>query len=76
MAAFGRPPASCGEGGSIPFLADLGHRFPRSSHGHRVFGAGCNAHAPNEFLHVPTAKAVTEAVATFVTSAAVTTLGG
>ena len=77
MAAFGRPPASCGEGGSIPFLADLGHRFPEVQFmATGVFGPACNAHAPNEFLHVPTAKAVTEAVADVVTAAARHHLGG
>jgi di/tripeptidase len=28
-----------------------------------VLGPGSNAHGPNEFLHVPTAEKVTEAVA-------------
>jgi acetylornithine deacetylase/succinyl-diaminopimelate desuccinylase-like protein len=63
-AFFGRPAAYKGEGGSIPFMAMLGQRFPRSQFlitG--VLGPGANAHGPNEFLHIPTAKRLTAAVA-------------
>jgi acetylornithine deacetylase/succinyl-diaminopimelate desuccinylase-like protein len=63
-AFFGRPAAYKGEGGSIPFMAMLGERFPQAQFlitG--VLGPGANAHGPNEFLHVPTAKKLTSSVA-------------
>ncbi len=64
---FGRPAAYKGEGGSIPFMAMLGQRFPEAQFlitG--VLGPGANAHGPNEFLHIPTAKKLTCAVAKVV----------
>jgi acetylornithine deacetylase/succinyl-diaminopimelate desuccinylase-like protein len=64
VAAFGAPARSMGEGGTIPFMAMLGERFPSAQFiitG--VLGPGSNAHGPNEFLDLPTAKAVTVAVA-------------
>src|SRR4029450_13144376 len=56
---FGRPAMFKGLGGSIPFMAMLGERFPRA----QFFitgtgGPGSNAHGPNEFLHLPMAKRV------------------
>jgi len=63
QAAFGRPPAYMGEGGSIPFMAMLGERFPKTQFVITgVLGPHSNAHGPNEFLHIPTAKRVTAAV--------------
>ncbi|HUC05026.1 MAG TPA: M20/M25/M40 family metallo-hydrolase, partial [Acidimicrobiales bacterium] len=62
--SFGRTYGSMGEGGTIPFLADLQRAFagvPIVATG--VLGPHSNAHGPNEFLHVPMAKAVTLAVA-------------
>jgi di/tripeptidase len=53
-----------GEGGSIPFMGMLGQKFPEAQFlitG--VLGPGSNAHGPNEFLHLPTARKVTTAVA-------------
>jgi acetylornithine deacetylase/succinyl-diaminopimelate desuccinylase-like protein len=64
QAAFGQPAAAMGEGGTIPFMAMLGERFPAAQFlvlG--VLGPGSNAHGPNEFLHVPMAKGLTTAVA-------------
>ncbi len=64
IAFFGRPAAYKGEGGSIPFMAMLGRRFPQAQFlitG--VLGPGANAHGPNEFLHIPTAKKLTASVA-------------
>ncbi|HEX2577820.1 MAG TPA: M20/M25/M40 family metallo-hydrolase [Aquihabitans sp.] len=66
-AAFGRPARSLGEGGSIPFMGMLGERFPAAQFlltG--VLGPGSNAHGPNEFLHLPTGRRVTAAVALVV----------
>jgi acetylornithine deacetylase/succinyl-diaminopimelate desuccinylase-like protein len=61
---FGRKAAYKGEGGSIPFMAMLGQRFPQAQYlitG--VLGPNANAHGPNEFLHLPTAKKLTACVA-------------
>jgi acetylornithine deacetylase/succinyl-diaminopimelate desuccinylase-like protein len=63
-ACFGAPPAYMGEGGSIPFIGMLASRFPAAQFlitG--VLGPQSNAHGPNEFLHVPTAKRLTTCVA-------------
>jgi acetylornithine deacetylase/succinyl-diaminopimelate desuccinylase-like protein len=63
-ATFGKPPAYTGEGGSIPFMAMLGERFPKTQFVITgVLGPHSNAHGPNEFLHIPTAKRVTAAMA-------------
>ena len=62
--AFGREPAYLGEGGSIPFMAMLGERFPQAQFMVTgVLGPHSNAHGPNEFLHLPTGRRVTRAVA-------------
>ncbi|GMV38886.1 MAG: peptidase M20 [Myxococcales bacterium] len=63
-AFFGKEPAAVGEGGSIPFMAMLGQRFPQAQFlitG--VLGPKSNAHGPNEFLHLPMAKALSACVA-------------
>jgi acetylornithine deacetylase/succinyl-diaminopimelate desuccinylase-like protein len=61
---FGKPAAYMGEGGTIPFMGMLGERFPAAQFlitG--VLGPQSNAHGPNEFLHIPTAKRLTACVA-------------
>ena len=66
-AYFGAPPDGVGEGGSIPFIAMLGRRFPESQFvviG--VIGPEANAHGPNEFLHLPMAKRITQTVASLL----------
>jgi acetylornithine deacetylase/succinyl-diaminopimelate desuccinylase-like protein len=64
MAAWGQPARFVGEGGSIPFMKMLGDRYPSAQFlVTGVLGPESNAHGPNEFLHVPTARAVTVAVA-------------
>lgn len=66
-AHFGRPAAFMGEGGSIPFMAMLGEKFPSTQFVVTgVLGPHSNAHGPNEFLHVPTAKKVTAVVASVI----------
>jgi acetylornithine deacetylase/succinyl-diaminopimelate desuccinylase-like protein len=61
---FGQPPGFAGEGGSIPFVGALGKHFPDAATVVTgVLGPDTNAHGPNEFLHVPTARAVTQCVA-------------
>jgi acetylornithine deacetylase/succinyl-diaminopimelate desuccinylase-like protein len=63
-AHFGKPAVAMGEGGSIPFMAMLGERFPDAQFlVTGVLGPGSNAHGPNEFLHLPTAERVTMCVA-------------
>jgi acetylornithine deacetylase/succinyl-diaminopimelate desuccinylase-like protein len=64
---FGKATAYMGEGGTIPFMGMLGARFPKSQFlitG--VLGPHANAHGPNEFLHIPTAKKVTCCVANVI----------
>ncbi len=54
---FGKETCYLGLGGSIPFMAMLGERFPEAQFlitG--VLGPHSNAHGPNEFLHTPYAK--------------------
>ena len=59
-AAFGRGARNFGEGGSIPFMGMLGARFPRAQFVITgVLGPGSNAHGPNEFMHIETAKRLT-----------------
>jgi acetylornithine deacetylase/succinyl-diaminopimelate desuccinylase-like protein len=63
-AAFGRPAALMGEGGSIPFMGMLGEKFPAAQFMITgVLGPNSNAHGPNEFLHIGMGKGVTLAVA-------------
>ena len=61
---FGKPAATWGEGGSIPFMGMLGQRYPTAQFlitG--VLGPHSNAHGPNEFLHIGAGKNVTSCVA-------------
>ena len=62
--AFGAPARTIGEGGTIPFMGMLGAMFPSAQFVITgVLVPGSNAHGPNEFLHLPTARRVTECVA-------------
>jgi len=66
-AFWNMPPASMGEGGTIPFMGMLGEKFPAAQFlitG--VLGPHSNAHGPNEFLHIPTGKKLTCAVASVI----------
>ena len=64
LTAFGQEPRSLGEGGTIPFMGMLGRQFPDAQYVITgVLGPESNAHGPNEFLHLPTARKVTTAVA-------------
>jgi acetylornithine deacetylase/succinyl-diaminopimelate desuccinylase-like protein len=64
QATFGQAPRSLGEGGTIPFMGMLGRRFPQAQFVITgVLGPESNAHGPNEFLHLPTVRRVTTAVA-------------
>ena len=63
-AYFGKEAAYMGEGGSIPFMGMLGEKFPKAQFVITgVLGPHSNAHGPNEFLHIPTAKRLTACVA-------------
>ena len=63
-AHFGKPVAFMGEGGSIPFMAMLGEKYPETQFVVTgVLGPHSNAHGPNEFLHIPTAKKVSACIA-------------
>jgi len=63
-AAFGKPMGFMGEGGTIPFMAMLGEKFPETQFVITgVLGPQSNAHGPNEFLHIPTGKRVSQVIA-------------
>lgn len=62
--SYGRPFALTGLGGSIPFMGMLGEMYPKAQFVVTgVLGPQSNAHGPNEFLHIPFAKGVTNCVA-------------
>jgi acetylornithine deacetylase/succinyl-diaminopimelate desuccinylase-like protein len=65
---FGRPAMFMGEGGTIPFMAMLGEKFPQAQFVITgVLGPQSNAHGPNEFLHLEMAKKLTACVASILT---------
>ncbi|HWM66682.1 MAG TPA: M20/M25/M40 family metallo-hydrolase [Steroidobacteraceae bacterium] len=60
---YGREAIHAGAGGTIPFMAMLGARFPKTQFFITgVLGPQANAHGPNEFLHVEYAKKLTACV--------------
>jgi len=67
--AFGRAPGYTGEGGSIPFLASLGKRYPDVQFvATGVMGPQSNAHAIDEFLDLPMTVGVTNSVITVLSA--------
>lgn len=71
-AAFGSGVRFFGEGGSIPFMGMLGERFPDAQFVITgVLLPDANAHGPNEYLHLPTARRLTETVARLLADHAV-----
>lgn len=71
LAGFAQAPGFAGEGGSIPFLATLGERYPRVQFvATGVLGPNSNAHGIDEMLHLPTAVGVINAVAVILAAAA------
>lgn len=61
---FDRPALNWGEGGTIPFMAMLGKKFPNAQFVITgILGPNSNAHGPNEFLDIPTAKKLTCCIA-------------
>jgi acetylornithine deacetylase/succinyl-diaminopimelate desuccinylase-like protein len=68
---FGKSAMLMGEGGTIPFMAMLGAKFPQAQFlitG--VLGPHSNAHGPNEFLHIEYAKKLTACVAQVIAAQA------
>jgi acetylornithine deacetylase/succinyl-diaminopimelate desuccinylase-like protein len=64
QAFFGQDSMYMGTGGSIPFMGMLGERFPGTQFlVTGVLGPNSNAHGPNEFLHIDTARKLTGCVA-------------
>ena len=64
---FGKPVMYMGEGGTIPFMGMLGEKFPAAQFVITgVLGPASNAHGPNEFLHLPTARRLTASVASVI----------
>jgi acetylornithine deacetylase/succinyl-diaminopimelate desuccinylase-like protein len=60
---FGKDAMYMGTGGSIPFMGMLGQRFPATQFlVTGVLGPHSNAHGPNEFLHLATARRLTACV--------------
>ncbi len=67
--AFGQTARLFGEGGSIPFMGMLGARYPDAQFVITgVLGPDANAHGPNEYLHLPTARRLTLAIAELIDS--------
>jgi acetylornithine deacetylase/succinyl-diaminopimelate desuccinylase-like protein len=61
---FGAPWRSVGLGGSIPFMALLGRKYPEAQFlVTGALGADSNAHVPDEWLHLDQAQRITESVA-------------
>ena len=61
---FNKPALSMGEGGTIPFMAMLGDKFPQAQFVITgILGPQSNAHGPNEFVHIPYAKKLTACIA-------------
>jgi len=64
---FGEEPCSISEGGTIPFMAMLGEKFPKAQFVITgVLGPHSNAHGPNEFLHIPFAKKLTCCISSII----------
>ncbi len=64
---FNNPACSIAEGGTIPFMAMLGNKFPNAQFMITgVLGPESNAHGPNEFLHLPYGKKLTACVASIM----------
>jgi len=62
--AFGEPARAYGEGGTIPFMGMLGAQFPDAQFVITgALGPDSNAHGPNEYLDLKTARRVTEVLA-------------
>jgi len=64
---FDERDCSMSEGGTIPFMAMLGEKYPEAQFVITgVLGPNSNAHGPNEFLHIPYAKKLTCCIASII----------
>ena len=64
---YNSPSCSLGEGGTIPFMAMLGEKFPEAQFVITgVLGPQSNAHGPNEFLDIGYAKKLTACISAIV----------
>jgi acetylornithine deacetylase/succinyl-diaminopimelate desuccinylase-like protein len=73
VSAFGEPARTFGEGGSIPFMGMLGAMFPAAQFVITgVLGPGSNAHGPNEYLDLATARRITTCIARLLDAHAAT----
>lgn len=64
LAFYKKTAVYMGEGGTIPFMAMLGEKFPDAQFMITgVLGPHSNAHGPNEFLHLEMVKKLTACVA-------------
>ena len=64
---FDERECSMSEGGTIPFMAMLGEKYPEAQFVITgVLGPNSNAHGPNEFLHIPYAKKLTCCIASII----------
>ena len=67
---FARDPMYMGMGGTIPFMKMLGERYPDTQFlVTGVLGPLSNAHGPNEFLHLETARRLTGVTASVLAAA-------
>lgn len=67
---FNKPVMHMGCGGTIPFMKMLGDAYPHTAFFVTgLLGPKSNAHGPNEFLHIDTAKRLTGCVADVLTAA-------
>jgi acetylornithine deacetylase/succinyl-diaminopimelate desuccinylase-like protein len=74
--AYDHAPGFTGEGGSIPFLASLGKRYPDVQFvATGVLGPQSNAHGIDEMLDLPMAVGVTNSVITVLGEYAKATIG-
>jgi acetylornithine deacetylase/succinyl-diaminopimelate desuccinylase-like protein len=67
LSAFDAPCGYIGQGGTIPLMNTLEKGFPKAQFvvcG--VLGPKSNAHGPNEFIHIPYAKKLTQAIAQLI----------
>ena len=64
---YGKPALAMGEGGTIPFMAMLGEKFPEAQFVITgVLGPGSNAHGPNEFLNIPFGKKLSACISSII----------
>ncbi len=69
LSTYGTLSMFCGEGGSIPFLATLGTRFPSAQIiATGALGPGSNAHGPDESLNIKAGVGVAVTVAQVISS--------